>query len=508
MGSKYYDSPTAIQVIGCILNNPRLLEQEDKYTFREEDFCNELHKVIFGAAHYLQNNGAEKITRKVIENYLKDKPKSYGIYQANNGADWMHNAWLNADVENFDYYYQRLKKMTLLRTYDEIGLDVSWIYDPDNIEDNKKKKRQEEYLEEKTLSELADEIDNKVLRVREMVIDNDEDESVSLGNGLRELTKELEEKPILGLPLWDDYYSEITLGARRGCFYLRSASTGVGKTRYAMADACFLACSEYYNTQVKEWVSLGDSCPTVFISIELDIQELQTMALAFVAGVPENHIIKNELSFEEKERIKKAIPIIEESELYIEYLPDYDMKDIENCIKRNLRVHKAQYIFFDYIATSMKIIEQVSRASGGMRLREDQVLLLLSTKLKEIATTYNVFIMSATQINGEFKHEKILDQTMLSGAKSIANKIDVGSIMVDCTPEDLKDIEGLTKQNSKLGIPNVKMSVYKNRRGEWYNIVLWIKADKSTCRYKTLFVTDYKYNLITGILDRKKEDDE
>ena len=184
------------------------------------------------------------------------------------------------------------------------------------------------------------------------------------------------------------------------------------------------------------------------------------------------------------------------------------MKDIENCIKRNLRVHKAQYIFFDYIATSMKIIEQVSRASGGMRLREDQVLLLLSTKLKEIATTYNVFIMSATQINGEFKHEKILDQTMLSGAKSIANKIDVGSIMVDCTPEDLKDIEGLTKQNSKLGIPNVKMSVYKNRRGEWYNIVLWIKADKSTCRYKTLFVTDYKYNLITGILDRKKEDDE
>lgn len=505
MGSKYYDSPTAIQVIGCILNNPRLLEQEDKYTFREEDFCNELHKVIFGAAHYLQNNGAEKITRKVIENYLKDKPKSYGIYQANNGADWMHNAWLNADVENFDYYYQRLKKMTLLRTYDEIGLDVSWIYDPDNIEDNKKKKRQEEYLEEKTLSELADEIDNKVLRVREMVIDNDEDESVSLGQGLRDLTKELETKPILGLPLWDRYYSEITLGARRGCFYLRSAGTGVGKTRCAMADACFLACDEYFDTTKKQWVSLGDSCPTVFISIELDIEELQTMALAFVAGVPENHIIKNEMSFEEKERVRQAIPIIERSKLYIEYLPDYDMKDIENCIKRNLRVHKAQYIFFDYVATSMKIIEQVSRASGGMRLREDQVLLLLSTKLKEIATTYNVFIMSATQINGEFKHEKILDQTMLAGAKSIANKIDVGSIMVDCTPDDLKDVEGLIKQNPGLGVPNVKMSVYKNRRGEWYNIVLWIKADKSTCRYKTLFVTDYKYNLITGILDRKKE---
>lgn len=138
-----------------------------------------------------------------------------------------------------------------------------------------------------------------------------------------------------------------------------------------------------------------------------------------------------------------------------------------------------------------------------MKLREDQILLLLSTKLKEIATTYHVFIMSATQINGEFKHEKILDHTMLAGAKAIANKVDVGSIMVDCTPEDLKDIEELIKQNPELGIPNVKMSIYKNRRGEQNNIILWLQADKSTCRYRTIFITDYRYNLITGILDRK-----
>ena len=143
----------------------------------------------------------------------------------------MHNAWLNADVENFDYYYQRLKKMTLLRTYDEIGLDVSWIYDPDNIEDNRKKKRQEEYLEEKTLAELADEIDNKVLRVREMVIDNDEDESCQLGDGIEDLLMQIKQKPIEGNRLFDDYFSTITLGARQGCFYLRSGSTGTGNIR-------------------------------------------------------------------------------------------------------------------------------------------------------------------------------------------------------------------------------------------------------------------------------------
>lgn len=504
MGSKYYDSPTAIQVIGCILNNPRLLEQEDKYTFREEDFCNELHKVIFGAAHYLQNNGAEKITRKVIENYLKDKPKSYGIYQANNGADWMHNAWLNADVENFDYYYQRLKKMTLLRTYDEIGLDVSWIYDPDNIEDNKKKKRQEEYLEEKTLTELADEIDNKVLRVREMVIDNDEDESCQLGDGIEDLLMQIKQKPIEGNRLFDDYFSTITLGARQGCFYLRSGSTGTGKSRTAMADACFLACDEYYDEIQKEWVSLGECCPTIFISVELDKEELQTMALSFIGCVPENHIIRNELSFEEQQRLQMAVQILRRSQLYIEYFPDYSLKDIENCIKRNIRVHHTGYVFLDYITSSMRIIEEVSRASGGMKIREDQILFLLSSKLKDIATTYDVFIMSGTQLNGEYRNSKILDQNMLSGAKSIANRVDVGAIMVDATPEDLQDIEGLVKANPSLGVPNLKLSIYKNRRGEYNRLILWMRADKGTCRYQTLFATDYNFKLIDGILDRKK----
>lgn len=501
LGSKYYDSSAAIQVIGCILNSPKLLEDTGKYTFRKDDFCNDFHQIIFDAIYHVQDRGAEKLNRKIVEDYLKDYPKRYAAYKANNGADWLHKAFIEADTLNFDYYYQRLKKMTLFRTYNERGLDVDWIYDPDNILDPKKKEEQEKYIDEHSLNDLAKEIENRILRVREMVVDNDLDESCQLGDDIDSLIQDLQTTPVMGNRLWDDYFSEIALGARLGCFYLRSASTGTGKSRSAMADACILACSEYYNVDKGDWELLGDTCPTVFISVELDKEELQTMALAFVSGVPENHIIRGEMSFEEKNRLERAAKIIKESKLYIEYFPDYSLKDIENCIKRNLRTHKAQYIFLDYITTSMKIIEEVSKASGGMKIREDQVLFLLSSKLKDIATTYHVFIFSSTQINGEFKHEKILDQTMLSGAKSIANRIDLGSIMVDCTPEDLKDVEGLSE---KFGVPNVKMSVYKNRRGEYNRVILWMKADKSTCRYKTLFVTDFNYTWIDGILKQKK----
>lgn len=344
MGSKYYDSSAAIQVIGGVLNNPELLENE-KYSCTSADFANDFHRVVFGAIYNLKFNGAEKINTRTIEDYLQGKEKSYGIYKAHNGSEWVYKAFINAEISNFDYYYNRLRKMTLLRTYDDIGFDISWIYDPDNILDLELKEKQEKELDEKTLNELADEIDNRVLRVREIVVDRDIDESCQIGEGLEERIERLQEQTIKGNPLWDKYFNEIVLGARMGCFYLRSGSTGVGKSRTAMADACNLACAEYWDVDLQNWVSLGEKCPTAFISVELDIEELQTMALAFISGVSENKIIKGEASFEEIERLKKGMKILEESELYVEYFPDYSLKDIENCIKRNHRVHKVNYVF-------------------------------------------------------------------------------------------------------------------------------------------------------------------
>ena len=263
-----------------------------------------------------------------------------------------------------------------------------------------------------------------------------------------------------------------------------------------MADACWLACGEYYKDDKDGWIDLGVKCPTVFISVELDKEELQTMAIAFLSGVNENKIIRNEFDAIEAERVAHAMQVLKESELYIEYFPDYSMKDIENCIKRNLRTHKAQYIMFDYICSSMKIISEITKASNGLKVREDQVLYLLSSKLKEIASTFNVFIMSATQLSGQAKYEKILDQNVLAGAKSIANRVDVGMIMVDTTPEDIDDLDVLLSNYPGLGTPNIKLSVYKNRRGEHNRIILWMKADKGTCRYKTLFATNYNLDLV------------
>jgi len=44
----------------------------------------------------------------------------------------------------------------------------------------------------------------------------------------------------------------------------------------------------------------------------------------------------------------------------------------------------------------MKILEEITRRSGGIKLREDNILFMLSNRLKDICNREGIFIMSAT----------------------------------------------------------------------------------------------------------------
>ena len=495
MGSRYYDTTAVIQVIGSILKDPSLLNDEGKYFFHEEDFINDFHKVIFGGIYNLYKMGAKNVNSKALEDYFKDRPQSKLIYQKGNGSTWVNEIQEVVDLSNFDYYYQRLKKMSLLRAYDDCGLDVKFIYDPDNIFDINKKQQQENYLDKLSLNEIANLIENKVNLIRQTCIDNATDDSYNIGDGLADLVEELKQEPEMGPPMYGPYINTVTRGMRYRKFYLRSAATGVGKSRSMIADACNAACSRIYNISEKRWQDNGLSLPAIFISTELELSECQTMALAFISGVNEEHILYGQYDFGEEERVREAVKILQSSPLYIEELPDFSLRDIENCIKRNIRVHGCQIVVLDYIHTSMKILEEISQRSGGVRLREDNILFLLSVKLKDLANEFGVFILSATQLNESWKDEKIPDQNMLRGAKSIADKVDVGMIMLDVTKEDEEAIKNIIEMTG-FPTPNVKVSVYKNRRGSYNRCFLWQYANKGICRFETMFVTDYNYNLI------------
>ena len=141
--AKYVDLSAIIQVIGCIYQDISLLDNEN-YFFSEDDFTEEFHKILFGSIYNLHALGVKDVNINTIEDYLKDRPKSLATYKAYKGAEFLQKISENIQISTFDYYYQRMKKMTLLRMYNNAGMDLSWLYDIDNILDAKKKQAQED----------------------------------------------------------------------------------------------------------------------------------------------------------------------------------------------------------------------------------------------------------------------------------------------------------------------------------------------------------------------------
>jgi hypothetical protein len=120
---------------------------------------------------------------------------------------------------------------------------------------------------------------------------------------------------------------------------------------------------------------------------------------------------------------------------------------------------------------------------------------MLSIRLKDICNKYGIFILSSTQLNGDYVEAETPDQNLLRGAKAIADKIDFGSILL---PVKEKDIEALGRilTTNTFERPNIKMSIYKNRRGRYKGIYLWCNADLGCCRVKPMFATTYDYEII------------
>lgn len=857
MTSKYIDTPSCMQVIGAIYLNPSLLDSE-KYNFNQQDFTQEFHQVIFGSIYNLHALGAATIDVNTIEVYLEQRPKRFAVYKANNGAEYLNKLQEVTQPAAFDYYYKRMKKFTLFRMYQEqAGMDLSWLYDPDNIFDQKKKQEQEDWLDNTPIEQIAETIDGRIEQIKAKYIDNADTSFTQAGSGIDDLIVHLMNIPEIGYPLYGEINNAITRGRRLGKLYLRSAATGVGKaipndtiiptpsgfkrvdeiregdylfdglgkptqvkavfpqglkdvwkvtfkdgrealcneehlwsfctegqrkeaklnrkfttktlkeinqmalykqghgyqilipnqkavqytekqyslapysfglllgdgsfrydtsqkgltfssenailpsyiaeemgwtykksstknyswmfelskedqikynhinvwvedalkdyptlwnvksedkfipreylegsikqrldllnglldsdgsidslkgrvsvytissqlkddiitlsrslgftatylidrhketsecykieiagtpenkaklfrlprkkelienwynngkrkelnlfnpiiaiencnyqtemtcflvdnpehlflmndfivthnTRAMIADACTVACSELYNLKTATWEPNGTKEPVIYISTEQQLDEIQTMMLAFIADVNEDHILYNKYIDDELARVKYAAKVLAESNLQIKRLPDFSLQDIENMIRFSVREFGTKYIFHDYLHSSMKILAEVSGKAQVKGLREDNVLFMIAVRLKDLAVEHGVFIETATQLNAEYRSAQIYDQNLLRGAKSIADKIDLGEIMLDVSNEDRESLRPLIQQNG-LEVPDTKISIYKNRRGRYKDVLVWCVSNKATCKITPIFVTDYQYTLI------------
>lgn len=481
------------QCLAAIISEPALI---DDYSFEKEDFYDNFHMLIFSAVYNLYSQGSAVIDMFGIDSYLSAYEEQYKIFTDSNGLEYINSILSFYEKENFPFYFSRMKKHSLLRYFEGKGLDIRFIYDY-TTKDLKEQEKQREKLDKTTIEEIIDHVEGMFVDEAKMRFASSSNHQGQLaGKGLKVLKDSFKETPDFGLPMQSPLMSTVARGCRLGKLYIRSSNSGGGKTRTGIADMANISIPYKYNTQTKKWDYTGFSEPVLIISTELDFKEIQTILIAYVSGVNEAHILENTYLPGEEERVDQAIQYIESSPFYIEFIPNFGIKEILQLVKKYRRDHSVYYFFFDYIHMSAQLIMEIGTMSKGVKIREDQVLFLFVDKLKNICNELGIFILSSTQLNGTYKDSAEKDETMLRGAKSIADRIDLGEISLQTSPSEAKILEKITRKMIGCPEPNLIRHIYKLRGNKWSKIKIVQHADLGTGRTQDLFVLNRMNQLI------------
>ncbi len=496
----YVNKQAIREILGSLLQEPSLIRE---YKIVQNDFPETFHKLIFAAINNLYKNGAEVIDAVAIDEYLSHYETQYQVFTKNEGINFLEKVQEMALQSNFKYYYDQLKKFSLLRSYAENGIDVSEFFDPDEI-DPVTIEAQRKLLDEYSLQDIINHYKKKQLKIIAPFISTEGRDSKKAGVGGHEQKEKWKQDTAWGLGYSSAYLTTALHGVRKRRFNVKSAGTGVGKTRSSIADIGYACSPYYYDKTLGKWCENpnGTYNGALYIGTEMELlEEIDPILWAYIADVPQDHIEFNMYEEGEEERVDKAIDILEhEANIWFEYVPEYDANTLEEVIEQRKLDHNIEYVWFDYISATVELnSEYASESKVKMVVREDQVLANLSKKLKNFARKFDVSIDSFTQVTGDFKNEANRDQTIVRGAKSIIDKADGAMIAMPPTEKELKKVEPITRELLNKPAPNLVYSLYKNRGGKWNKIKIWLYIDYSTMRVHDLFVTDYEYKLIKDI---------
>ena len=479
------DKNAVLQVIGSLMKKPSLLSEKDKYNLQPSDFESRFERYIFIAILNSYTNGAQTLSEIDIDNYLMEHKDQYLLFQQNNGISYLQDALDMSTPENFEYYYNRIKKFNCLKDLKKSGFDISEFYEENEL--NPRQFEINQRFETLKPKDIFDGLKRKIYKVEGEYVEGDASVTTDVSVGIDELLEKLKNSPDAGARFQGKYFNTVTRGARKGKYYLVSLASGIGKTRFLLGEACYLSFPMRYSWETMEWKITGNAEKTLFIATEQTKEEIQTMIVAYLTGINEDVIIYGHFTKEQQTIIDQAKEVIKKykDNLMIVQIPMPSVEVVKSVVRQNCIVNDIKNVIFDYIFSNPALLNEFR----DLKIREDVALLMLSTALKDLAVEQDVFMMSATQLNSsqDTNEKGIKNQNSIRGSKSIVDKADIAMIGT-LVPDD--QLDQIAPYVAKYGMPTQVYDVYKVRRGKWTNLKIWSNVDLGTCRRSDVFVTD------------------
>ena len=366
------DKITIQQVLGSIMKHPQFLGEVDKYNLDVQDFPSRFEKIIFLAIRSLYKSNATHITPLDIENCIEPDITSKSIFDKYNGIEYLQDIEDFVNVENFPYYYSKLKKLNLLRDLKKQGIDISDFY----IEDltNEKADEINSKFDSLTPKDICDAVKRKLLKLEATYSISEEVKTITAASGIHDLVAKLKRKENFGTPIQGKIYSQIINGAEKGALTIRSGLSGLGKTRQAVGDACILSYPIRYNSITHQWEQNGNSDKVLFIVTEQTFEQIQSMILAYLTDIDESRFKYDIFTDDEERVISQAISLMEEYEnnFILIKMPNPTIELVKTLIRENCLTKEIDHVFYDYIFIGPALLNEFR----GFNLRNDKLFVV------------------------------------------------------------------------------------------------------------------------------------
>ena len=474
-----YDYINARLLLGALLIQPQLLNN-GKYTINKYDFePMEFHLRLFQGIVFLAKHGAKSIEAIDIYNMTAKYPKIKELFDQNQLSDFIDTVKQLTNIDNIDFYYEAVKKYSVVRKYQNQGFDISAL---------------ENNINEISLKDIIDHFEGIQIAIKKEFFKDKNIEEIKAGNGFENIKEQFKAEPMYGATTFSKYLNTVSRGWIPGQLSVYSMPSGSGKSTIGLYNIAQVACPYIYDEEQGRYVE--NQCyqhkAALYIQFEMDAEtEVTPKLVASISGVPTFHILNGKYDEGEEERIDRAIEILHQSNIYIVTMPTFTVDLIETYIRDYVLNHNVGYVVYDYIIETATASSDIA-AKNKVQTRSDQVLSAIASKLKDIAAEYKVAILSFTQVSANINTQEILDANVVAGSRAIQNKCDVAGVIAPLRSKELEICDMMMDEHfadCKIK-PNRILHLYKIRFSNYeQGTKIWFHLDLDTGRTTDYFVT-------------------
>ena len=312
-------------LVGCIYKKPELFIEHGQHIKSKYDFSDEATRFFYDVAEIMYRKRTQIFNKSIISTFMTEDSDRLASYKKYGGWKTI-DSWMNLAVtENFENYFEVLKKFSLLREYQRNGFNVEKIINHKNFELF-------------TAMDIYRLIRGKTDRIHTVILTNEEAEI--LNSNITSTLLKCMETPDIGLAMPYSICNDIFRGLKRKSVMAVGMLSNAGKSRFMIKLIAYIALV------MKE---------KVFVLLnEMTIEEMRYALITTVINNPEfQHLHGLKLKKKEKELTlglykdkfgEFIYPIKDEWGDPVETIEEYAQRVSENSDEYNKIMEIAKWI--------------------------------------------------------------------------------------------------------------------------------------------------------------------